>query len=357
MNWYKNKRSNLIALFWINPWVGLGVVTLMSESIRYKAIDAIFATFVLSIGIASSIHTENIIAIVNWFLLAIYMVLLKNWSYHSPSLVLPSIYVLIGIFFGFIFSVQLTERVGLFGGEPNFTGFVVLMYFSICLHRGVRYILLIPIFGAVMLISGSRAFLICTTLLMVYYFFRENKLYIYIIFTCFSILFIFADSLFILFDNLIIFQRSSYIESSDRILAFNDPSTIERLMLNYEWIDRLTVNYWDFFLGIPNSEYLNLQENIIGKIPHNSYIQKAAEFGAMYVILFIIFAVKRLPLWIAVSIMTYSLFLHNLLSLPWIVVLALYTHNDEHQIAAISLFNSSSLLKPQKPSLISDSRG
>jgi hypothetical protein len=148
-----------------------------------------------------------------------------------------------------------------------------------------------------------------------------------------------VNYLFDFFVNADLVAIAGYNEGFDRIFNLFDSSSLERITLNVSWFSNLTDEIFKFLFGVSSSEYNKLISFTIGLEPHNSFLQKTANFGFIYLLFIIYVLVRILPLWIVLVLLFYSFFLHNVLSISFLVITPAYLSE---------LVNTKKPLLPQK---------
>lgn len=333
---YKFSTRDLISAVYLNPWLGLIISMLVSPFKTRIRIEVILVTiFSFVFACFAVFYNNNFESFVNWLLIITLLIFnfnhLNNKNIKKPSTLIADLYIFFGIIF-MLFSVysslgtESSARWGLYGGEPNFTGFVVLSYIMIYLSRGfsIKFGIYLSILFLLVLISTvSRTFLVCSVLLYFFYFFRNKTFLISVVFIGIAISVFLGAYILPFVSKIPILEASSYTEDLTRLININDSSSRRRLNIQETWYFAMFESNKSFIFGMPISEYNFLNET--GQIVHNSFVQKTAEYGIIYVIFFIVLSFKYLPLWITYSLFSYALFLHAILSIPWVIALSLLT--------------------------------
>jgi len=99
---------------------------------------------------------------------------------------------------------------------------------------------------------------------------------------------------------------------------------MQRLLLNRLWVEAVYGDVMSLIFGMDVFEHGRLLNSTIGKVAHNSFIQKTVEFGLVYTISLLLFALRCLPFSVFSIFVLYSLFLHNVLSVPWVIAASIY---------------------------------
>lgn len=313
-----------LALCWINPWLGLPFLLRRLRSLRVNRFNTSFSIITIFVGLIVAAKTLNFSVLPNVLAMVLWVFALNSNVKIKPSLAFPVLFILFGLITSILLFGGLTDRVGVYGGEPNFSGFIILLLFTISLHRR-QYIFIsfvILILGT--MVTGSRSLAAVSLAMIYFYILRNNRMILLITLLGLGLIYLFAERVIDLLSYFAVFQQSGYSTGFERLLTLNDSSTIERLYLNQQWISAIGENYGNIFLGINNDVHNNLLSSARGLSAHNSFIQKTSEFGIIYVFLLSVFAFRVLPLWVSLTLLTYSLFLHNILSVAWIIALSIY---------------------------------
>jgi hypothetical protein len=330
---YKFSAKDLISLVYVNPWVGLAVSILISPFKTKLSIEVIaIAIFSFVFSCFAVFYNNNFDSFINWLLIITLLIFnfnhLNCFNTKIPSMLIADIYIFIGtiimLYVVYNSGSNITSRYGLYGGEPNFTGFVFLSYLLIYLQRGFSKafgIYLFILFISILVSTVSRTFLLSSVLLGFFYFFRNKNFLITFTFILFASAVFFGSNIMSFIEQMQIFESSGYSEDLSRLLSISDSSSQLRLELQDIWYAEVITSYKNIFYGMPLSEYNFLNDSEL--IVHNSFIQKTAEYGIVYIIFFIILSFKYLPLWITYSFFTYALFLHAILSIPWVIAISL----------------------------------
>lgn len=317
-----NKQS-LVNLVWIMPWLVVPAFFFQSRLRRDPTIVPI-AGLVFFLGILSALHTNSISIVVNCFAIAVWVLTVGPRKSFAPSLGFASVYIIGGTLVSVVLWFSTGDRLGLYGGEANFSGFLTVMFLILALQRKEKRTMALIFVCLLALISASRALLVSAFFSLVFFGFRNRPLvsillFLFIIGTYFS-----AADILRTYEHLSVFRASGYIPGISRLSVINDSSTSERMLLNELWWDAWTATAKDFLLGIPSESIVRDLAAGIGKVPHNSFIQKGADFGFLFLIVFFVFLFSSVPLWVALTILFYGLFLHNLFSVPWVLAMSVF---------------------------------
>lgn len=333
---YKFSLKDLISAVYINPWLGLVISILISPFKTKFSKEVIVAAMIAFIFSCCAVfYNNNFDSFVNWLLVITLLIFnlnnLSNVNSKIPSTFIADLYIFFGVIF-MLYAVSSSigsassTRWGLYGGEPNFSGFIFLSYIMIYLSRGFSTkfgIYLFILFILVLISTVSRTFFLSSILLYFFYYFKNNKLLITIAFVGIAISVFFGTYVLPIISKIPILEQSGYTENVIRLISLNDSSTQTRLSIQETWYFAMFESYKSFLFGMPLSEYNFLNET--QQVVHNSFVQKTAEYGIIYVIFFMAVAFKYLPLWITYSFFSYALFLHAILSVPWVVAISLLT--------------------------------
>ena len=315
---------------WVNPWLAMPFAFCGSDYNIKLRVELLFSIILITWGFLTVFMTYNVNILPNIILMSAWMLLFNRKARISINFLPVLIYIGVGLLVSLLFYNGNQGRVGLFGGEPNFGGFLILLMFAISLHVGrYRFISLAILFAGI-LITGSRALALVSILTLLLWVLRGHRKLSVALVSLFVLMYAFAGHVLDYYVGMQIFSQSGYSAGIDRLANFNDSSTMERLLLNELWIDAIDSNAKNVIFGLSFSEHQRLLESSIGLNPHNSFIQKTAEFGLVYTIFLLIFAYKFLPLSFFLVFVVYSMFLHNILSVPWIIAVSIYIgiYND-----------------------------
>ena len=320
----KLKFKSITSLFFlINPWL---FVPSYIYSIKFNfSLYNLF--FIVGFILFSSIQfywNLNINIFFNFILLLLYSMSsssrIKTDFFDSNIF---NIYFLFGVFIGFVYFI-LTDysRVGLFGGEPNFSSFTALI--CLILLYESKKLNLIHLFFALtlLLITSSRTFLVMS--LFTLFIMKMKRIYIVITLILIFVFIINFALLLQYLENFQFFTASGYIEDYSRLLNFNDSSSLERINIFKENLDLLLGNFKYLLFGVP--DYVNLEYSYLlsSKLPHNSFLQVTKDYGLIYLIIILYILIKKLPIKLSAIFLIYGFFLHNIFSLPLILFLSIF---------------------------------
>ena len=329
---HKFSLKDFLSFFYINPWLALlTALILVPFKTKLDVKVILVAIFTFSFSFFAVLYNNNFNSFINWLVLITLLIFNINYknNFRFPSLLIADLYFFIGtlvmvyiVFFSYGYG---TVRLGLYGFEPNFSGLVYVSYLILHLSRGFNRafgIYLFILFLLLLICTVSRTLFLSSMLLIFFYNFRNRRFFITLAFIFIANSVFFGSYIISLIDQISIFQKTGYSSGFDRLISINDYSSAARLELQEIWYEKIVSSYQNFLFGMPASDFSFLVEVNEAHV-HNSFIQKTAEFGIVYLILFIILAIRYLPLWIVYSFFTYSLFLHNVLSIPWVVLISL----------------------------------
>jgi hypothetical protein len=325
------------SLIVINPW--LFFLNLFSEKNlrwKYSAFDCFTLIILFFFGIVSFFYTLNIKVIPEIFG-TFFLISIRSSTFQIPKERVKIIIFFIRLYLYVGSIIALTSffidggRVGIYGGETNFTGFTILIFNLIILIQKKLNFLDVIFWFTMVPVTGSRAFLLMSILSIIFFLIKSKKIVIGLFLICFSYSFFSLEYIVDLFQALPIFQKSGYVNDISRFASIYDSSSIYRLQIFYEYIDYFNQNILDIFIGAKNSGL----KDIFEMKPHNSFIQKVFEYGIILTSINIIYFFKTLPFWIFSIVFIYGFFLHNIFSVPLIIFVALY--------AKRSLYNNTSI--------------
>lgn len=321
-----------LSFFYVNPWLGLLIALLITPfKTKLDTNIILVAFFAFAFSFLAVFHNNNFDSFINWLILITLLIFSLNYKNNSniPSMLIADLYFFIGalvmLYIVFISSDTGTNRWGLWGGEPNFSGLAYLSYLVVYLSRGFSRafgIYLFVLFLSILICTVSRTLLVSSVLLTFFYYFRNRRFLITLAFLVVANSVFFGSYIISFIDDIAIFEKTGYSEGIGRLISINDYSSAYRLELQQIWYEEIFSSYQNFLFGMPASDFLFLVEVNEANV-HNSFIQKTAEYGIVYTLLFIILSLRYLPLWIVYSFFTYSLFLHNVLSIPWVIIISL----------------------------------
>lgn len=319
----KIKKNLSIGLAWISPWLFFPVMLVayfreitLSRTNLLLAFALIFLFSVTALRSLSYVYILNVTALI-FMLFNGHSVIYGGFK--SEILTMGVIYVTVGTVSAMLIYSVAAGRVGLFGGEVNFSGFALVCVFCLALAAKRFRLLCLTLILLNLYLGGSRTLLLMTLISGAYYYFRYSK--VMLIFLS-SVLFLLIINGVAFLDYLLeidAIESSGYVTDYSRLLVLADSSTDKRLLISQLWINTWTSSLQVFLLGVPNY-YIYL--DVVGYHPHNSVIQKGVQFGAIYLGLFVWFAYRYVPLWLASVILIYGFFLHNLWSVPVIALIA-----------------------------------
>ena len=324
-------------LILLNPW--LYFVAILAENsliFRISKIKYLVILILSLITLISLLHTKNFKVILEFFATSVFILLINSNQFVSNKRItllskLIRGYIFTGSIIGLIFWYLTQARVGLFGGEPNFSSFTYFLFtiFLIQTNR-VKLLDFFPLL-ILLLITSSRTLLLFVFLTMLFYFIRKKRAILISIALLFFLVNFFAQEIFILFEYIPIFEKTGYVDNYSRLTTVQDSSSIERIELMSTYFDYFRNNIGDIFFGAKNSGIFTFQV----KMPHNSFIQKVFDYGIFFTGINIALLLYSLPVWIALLVLLFGFFLHNIFSLPIFIFLSIYVGKNFNNNASL----------------------
>ena len=321
-----NFNNLFLNISWIWPWF-IFLDLCKNYKKYYINVNDSAKIILLSILLPTILINNNAIYSINlMFLIAI--LLIKRKSLETKNYRDISFFTLIyfsagGIYALYLFITTNVERVGFFNSEINFSSFYVLLFFMFC--RENKYLrnwsLLFVFFN--LIISGSRTFLFLFLIyILLSYLIDKLPKFLLHLFLLVSVILItnleyLLDLILLIFDQ----EKSGYVSDYKRLLVFYDSSSQVRIDVNNSWLTKWFENLKSFFWGVSN---YSTELKYIGYNPHNSFIQKGAEFGSVYIFLVYYFVLSKVRLNVGITFLIYGLFLHNLYSVPIMYMLYIF---------------------------------
>jgi hypothetical protein len=310
----------LLGLSWIHPLLGASIVLIISRGRSISSIDFIFIILLLGSTLAAVTVTGSMIMLIPSMFMLLYTLLTPATICKSSLVKLLVIFCFFGLLYGFALFLVNGNRVGIWGQEPNFSGFSLIMLLVLALSRKQYVVITILMLFALILITMSRTLLLSVFVVMFMYRFKEQKFLIYMsIATIFSL---FTYKPYLLSEYLNFFSSSGYINGVERLANINDSSALLRIELERSWVSIWLLNMQSIVFGVTPNEYTQLVQFDPGKIVHNSIIQKAVRDGILIISLILIFLFRTIPLWVIPIFLLYSVFLHSILSVFWIITMS-----------------------------------
>lgn len=320
----ENLKKIFLHLSWIYPWFFLPVYFSELQNCKFERRELKWSIILFLFSLIGFLVNHNFAYLFSWLLTLLIYLTRDHYKSFYLSFIPVLVIITIGLTIGFALNIITGNRVGLFGGEPNFQGFILILFFCILLANGYSRAIVYSYALIYTYISGSRTFILCFLLMLLLYHFRNNKKFLlYLSILVFSSL-ILAIYFFDFFINGDIVSIAGYNEGFDRVFNLFDASSLERVTLNVSWFSNLTDEILKFLFGVSSSEYHKLISFTIGLEPHNSFLQKTANFGFVYLLFLIYVLLRILPLWIVLILLFYSFFLHNVLSISFLVITPAY---------------------------------
>lgn len=230
-------------------------------------------------------------------------------------------YIIAGLVVSTVMKVFTGMRYGLFGGEPNFSGFTLIFLLIFLRSQSAITGFMLKLFICIsvcmfLYLSASRTFLSMSLLTYVLYLFRDYKVIILLILLLSFVVFFNLNSCIIFLEDLGVFQKSGYVSDYKRLVYFSDPSSIERI--------KILDDYTAYMVNHPEELFLGFNDVMFTHNSHNSYIQVIQRSGVFFLALQLFWMMSRGNVWKYVVFLFYGLFLHNVLSIPYLILLKLY---------------------------------
>jgi hypothetical protein len=228
-------------------------------------------------------------------------------------------YLSIGAVVGLIVWYFKSHKTGLYGVEVNFTGFIILVYLYIIISVGSLKVIDLSFWVSFIFITESRSYLIMSVLFVFLYFIRRKRLFLYVVLSISIVSLFYVETLLDYLSFIVFFQQTGHIDDVSRLYQFYDSSTVSRIDIFKDYIGHFKNDIVGLLFG--NSKTI-FENNFME--PHNSLIQKVYDYGLISS-LFLIYLMKRnIEFWFFTFLIIYSLFLHNLLSIPLLIFISLY---------------------------------
>jgi len=312
--------------FLIFPWS----IALWAFSFRYHLVKFFFGAYllipILVLTIIFNFSIEGVVNIIGlWILIAEPKVpKIGDLSAKLLSYLIFG-FISLGIIVSLITKVKLDLRYGLFAGEPNFGGQKLIFLFIIyrIVKRtltGYDFVFLFTSSILFLYLSTSRTFLLMALLSILFYKVRGSKMTLILLVLLSYFVFLNLNLLFTMSNSVGIIRSSGYLDDYSRLLYLSDPSSIERLGILDEYLNYITNNIPELFFGFTFKEF---QFN-----SHNSYVQIIQRNGIIFLLVQMFWMLTQKDLWKYVILLFYGLFLHNVLSIPYIIFLKLLRRND-----------------------------
>jgi hypothetical protein len=233
------------------------------------------------------------------------------------------------MFLGFILALSSFyfqgQRLGLFGSEINFTGFVILIFIYIIKTTDKLKLLDYIIWISFIFLTGSRAFLFMSITSIFFYYLRNRKTILNFLTIFFIVSFVFFESFVGLLSFVPLFKQTGYIDDYSRLYQLYDSSSVTRFNIINDYIIHFKNNSISFLFGNSKSQ---LENNLMES--HNSLFQKIYEYGLISTILVIYAMRKKMEIWTFSLIIFYGFFLHNLFSIPLLIFILLYEKKNNN---------------------------
>jgi hypothetical protein len=316
----------------LNPWIYLlfGVIFNKKIFITSTTTNNIIFMLFFIVSTLSFFITSNFSAIIQMLAFYFYLnISIKKSNYINTNKNQLVYYLRIYMFLGFILAMSSFyfqgQRLGLFGSEINFTGFMILIYIHIIKSNDKLKLLDYIIWISFIFITGSRAFLFMSITSIFYYYYSKRKTLLNFVTIFFIVFFIFFESFIGSLTYLPIFKQTGYIDDYSRLYQLYDSSSITRFNIINDYVIHFKNNLINFFFGNSKSQ---LENNLMES--HNSFFQKIYEYGLISTIFLIYIMRKKMEVWIFSLIIIYGFFLHNLFSIPLLIFILLYEKKNNN---------------------------
>lgn len=306
----------LLALAWLNPW--LAMLSLSSQ--RHipanlgLASSAIFAVAIslalITLGVG---RIDSAVVYAAAAALAIY----RSSGVDNRSTIFFKVgtaYIYAGLASAIAIKLYIGGRVGLFGGEPNFSTVPLWLYSLILLKRNnFKTIFFLTCIGA--WLTTSKLYVFTMVMTGGLFCFRNSKTVI-AMFAVLVFSIIYAVSFLDIAESQLVSNLSiGYTEDISRLLYVFDSSFFERNHLISVWIEELSN---ELILSVGLLEPLRVEGMIVA---HNSFLQQAANRGIYIVIILLFLIFRDLPMWLIPAYLFMSFFLHNILSVAVLFII------------------------------------
>jgi hypothetical protein len=321
-----SKEGIKAGLLTINPWLFL-LSKLPSITLKINNLEWIINTIIIICGSISLIYTKNLLIIPQIIGLIIFSSIVSKYKKNESLNVvwILRLYMIFGTLVSLFNYLGGEGRIGLFGSEINFTGYTTIILFIVInkLDRLRLYDFLIII--TLIILTGSRAFIIMTLVTYALYMLRKRTNFITVLVMCAYISFFSAQFILAYSDEIPFLQKTGYINDLSRLYQFNDSSTHERLRIIQMYVEA----FYSEPVGLLFGYNPDLNTNI-NMESHNSIIQKIFEYGLIHTVILLGLLYRKLPRHIFGVITIYGLFLHNLFSLPLLIFMKIYMNEKEN---------------------------
>lgn len=310
--------------FTINPWLYLAF-KVFTLKLNFNTTDWIIFSTTLIFGAISLITTSNISVLLQ--IVALFLLLgVKNGPTKiekTTTLLIVRTYLYLGTIMALWSYINDSGRVGLFGSEINFTGYTTLLLLIVIgeIQKTKRLDFIVTI--TLILITGSRAFLIMFFIYFLLKHIKNRTYFLLIILTLSYVLYFSAQFILIYSESIPFLKESGYINDYSRLYQLNDSSTRERIRILSLYFNEFHNSTFNLFFGFSKEN----TSVMIDMEPHNSLIQKTYEYGLLHALAVLISMFRKIPLYIFVFICIYGLFLHNLFSIPVIIFITYFSKN------------------------------
>ena len=171
------KKSIIVSSSWLSPWLFVPSILIS----KFRDINLSIKTLIFSIGIILLLSLSALISLNFSYLINISLLILLlfhgdkilSTNKHPEILKFGVAYILVGTIFGVSLYSSGIERVGMYGGEVNFSGFMMICIFCLALKLDKYRVVCIFLLFLNMYIGGSRSLLLFTIISCFYYHFRH----------------------------------------------------------------------------------------------------------------------------------------------------------------------------------------
>lgn len=322
----------LLALAWLNPW--LAFTSLTSQRHIPATID-LASSVVCALAASMALVTLSVGRIDSAVVYAAAAMLAVSRSRgvdNSSTLYYKAgtAYIYAGLIAAAAIKIYVGGRVGLFGGEPNFSTVPIWLYSLILLRRKYfKTIFILVCIGAWLTTSKIYVFTMAMTAGLFY--FRKSKTAVAMLAIVICSVVYVVTFLDIAESTLVTALSSGYTEDISRIFYVFDSSFAERRGLVWGWMEGLS-NEPTLIVGV--FEPLQVEGLIV---VHNSFLQQAASRGIYLVIILLFLAFRDLPMWLLPPYLFMSFFLHNVLSVAVLFVITSIWNEEVRKTKLVTL--------------------
>ena len=322
----------LLALAWLNPW--LAILSLTSQ--RYiPAIIDLASSVVFAVAISLALVTLTVGRIdsaVVYAAAAMLAVSRSNGVDNSSTLFYRAgtAYIYAGLISAAAIKIYVGGRLGLFGGEPNFSTVPIWLYSLILLRRkNFKTIFILVCIGAWLTTSKLYVFTMAMTAGLFY--FRNSKAAVTML--ALGVLsIVYVVTFFDIAESTLVTALSiGYTEDISRLFYVFDSSFAERRGLVSGWMDGFS-SQPKLVVGV----FEPLQVEGLD-VAHNSFLQQAASRGIYLVIILLFLVFRDLPMWLLTPYLFMSFFLHSILSVAVLFVITAIWNKEVRKTKLVML--------------------